>query len=69
MQSYFSLLPLDHIASKFELFWFSGFLKRFSNMSYFGSVVFMEKIFNDLAQFLQFYDYLPFEEEPGPFLE
>jgi hypothetical protein len=29
MQSYFSLLPLDHLASKFELFWLIGILKRF----------------------------------------
>jgi hypothetical protein len=29
MQSYFSLLPLDHLASKYELFWLSGILKRF----------------------------------------
>jgi hypothetical protein len=32
MQSYFSLLSLDHLASKFELFWLSGILKRFSKM-------------------------------------
>jgi hypothetical protein len=32
MQSYFSLLPLDHIASKFELFWLSGILMRFSKI-------------------------------------
>jgi hypothetical protein len=32
MQSYFSLLPLDHLASKFELFWLSGILKRFSKI-------------------------------------
>ena len=30
MQSYSSLLPLDHIVSKFEVYWLSGFLKRFS---------------------------------------
>jgi hypothetical protein len=32
MQSYFSLLPLDHLASKFELFWLSGILMRFSKI-------------------------------------
>jgi hypothetical protein len=32
MQSYFSLFPLDHIASKFELFWLSGILMRFSKI-------------------------------------
>jgi hypothetical protein len=32
MQSYFSLLPWDHLASKFELFWLYGFLKRFSKI-------------------------------------
>jgi hypothetical protein len=32
MQSYFSLLPLDHLGGKFELFWFSGILKRFSKI-------------------------------------
>jgi hypothetical protein len=32
MQNYFSLLPLDHFASKFELFWLSGILKRFSKI-------------------------------------
>jgi hypothetical protein len=32
MQSYFSFLPLDHLASKFELFWFSGILKRLSKI-------------------------------------
>jgi hypothetical protein len=30
MQSYFSILPLNHLASKFELFWLSGILMRFS---------------------------------------
>jgi hypothetical protein len=30
MQNYFPLLPLDHLARKFELFWLCGFLKRFS---------------------------------------
>jgi hypothetical protein len=30
MQNYFSLLPLDHLARKFDLFWICGFLKRFS---------------------------------------
>jgi hypothetical protein len=33
------------------------------NMSYSGSVVLKENIFNDLAKFLHFYDYLPFEED------
>jgi hypothetical protein len=35
MQRYFSLLQLDHLASKFELFfffWLCGFLKRFSKI-------------------------------------
>jgi hypothetical protein len=32
MQSYFSLLPLDHLACKFELFWLSGILMRFSKI-------------------------------------
>jgi hypothetical protein len=33
MQRYFSLLPLDHLASKFELFFrLCGFLKRFSKI-------------------------------------
>jgi hypothetical protein len=32
MQSYFSLLPLRHLASKFELFWLSDILKRFSKI-------------------------------------
>jgi hypothetical protein len=32
MQNYFSLLPLDHLARKFELFWLCGFLKRFSKI-------------------------------------
>jgi hypothetical protein len=32
MQSYFSLLPLDHLASKFELFWLGGILTRFSKI-------------------------------------
>jgi hypothetical protein len=32
MQGYFSLLPLNHLASKFELFWLSGILKRFSKI-------------------------------------
>jgi hypothetical protein len=32
MQSYFSLLPLDYFASKFEFFWLSGILKRFSKI-------------------------------------
>jgi hypothetical protein len=32
MQHYFSLLPVDHLASKFELFWLCGFLKRFSKI-------------------------------------
>jgi hypothetical protein len=33
MQRYFSLLPLDHLASKFEpFFWLCGFLKRFSKI-------------------------------------
>jgi hypothetical protein len=32
MQSYFSLLPLHHLASKFELFWLSGILMRFSKI-------------------------------------
>jgi hypothetical protein len=32
MQSYFSLLPLDHLASKFELYWLSGILKIFSKI-------------------------------------
>jgi hypothetical protein len=30
MQRHFSLLPSDHLASKFDFFfWLSGFLKRF----------------------------------------
>jgi hypothetical protein len=32
MQRYFSLLPLDHLARKFELLFGSGFLKRFSKI-------------------------------------
>jgi hypothetical protein len=32
MQSYFSLLPLDHLASKFERFWLSGILMRYSKI-------------------------------------
>jgi hypothetical protein len=32
MQHYFSLLPLDHLASKFELVWLCWFFKRFSNI-------------------------------------
>jgi hypothetical protein len=32
MQNYFSSLPLDHLASKFELFRLSGILKRFSKI-------------------------------------
>jgi hypothetical protein len=33
MQHYFSLLPLDHLASKFELFfWLCWFLKRLSKI-------------------------------------
>jgi hypothetical protein len=32
MQNYFYLLPLDSFASKFELFWLSGILKRFSKI-------------------------------------
>jgi hypothetical protein len=33
MQRYFSILPLDYIASKFELFFLlCGFLKRFSKI-------------------------------------
>jgi hypothetical protein len=32
MQSYFSLLPLIHFASKFELVWLCGILKRFSKI-------------------------------------
>jgi hypothetical protein len=32
MQRYFSLLLLDHLARKFELFWHCGFLKRFSKI-------------------------------------
>jgi hypothetical protein len=31
MQSYFPLLPLDHLVCKFEL-WLSGLLKRFSKI-------------------------------------
>jgi hypothetical protein len=37
-------------------------------MSYFGSVVLTGKNFNDLAKFLQFYDYLPFEEDMSLYL-
>jgi hypothetical protein len=32
MQSYFTLLQLDHLASKFELFWLSGTLMKFSKI-------------------------------------
>jgi FtsH-binding integral membrane protein len=38
------------------------------NISYFGSVVFKEKIFNDLTKFLHFYNYLPFEEDLALYL-
>jgi hypothetical protein len=39
------------------------------NMSYSGSVVPKDFFFNKLAKFVHFYDYLPFEEGPGPLFE
>jgi hypothetical protein len=40
------------------------------NMSYSGSVALKgKKIFNDLAKFLHFYDYLPFEEDLALYLK
>jgi hypothetical protein len=38
------------------------------NLSYHGSVVLKEKNSNDLAKFLHFYDYLPFEEDLALYL-
>jgi hypothetical protein len=33
------------------------------NVSFSGSMVLKEKKFNDLAKFVHFHDYLPFEED------
>jgi hypothetical protein len=38
------------------------------NMSYSGSMVLKGKKFNALANFLHFYDYLPFEEDLALYL-
>jgi hypothetical protein len=38
------------------------------HMNYSGSVVLKDKSFNDLAKFLHFYDYLPFEEDLALYL-
>jgi hypothetical protein len=37
--------------------------------SFFGSVVLKKKIFNDPTQFLQFCDYLPFQEDLALYLK
>jgi hypothetical protein len=39
-----------------------------ANLSYYGSVVLKGKKSNDLAKFLHFYDYLPFEEDLALYL-
>jgi hypothetical protein len=38
------------------------------NLSHYGSVVLKEENSNDLAKFLHFYDYLPFEEDLALYL-